>query len=160
MDAKEHVLFWFFKIFHMFTFIFIPVYILGFLPWLVGFLAFGFISGIVMSLVFQLAHVVEETSFPVVDSEGTAEDEWVIHQLRTTANFSPKSKFLSWFTGGLNYQIEHHLFPNISHIHYPAISKIVQQLCQENNIPYIQYPEFSMAVRSHVNHLKHLGSKS
>ena len=160
MSATEHFLFWFFKIFHLFTFIVFPIYMVGFLPWLIGFTLFGFVAGIVMSLVFQLAHVVEETSFPAVDDQGMAEDEWVIHQLRTTANFSPTSRFLSWFTGGLNYQIEHHLFPNISHIHYPAISKIVQQLCLENGIPYIQYHHFGTAVRSHVNHLRHLGAKS
>lgn len=157
MTIKEHLVFWFFKVFHAGVFIALPIYQLGFQAWLIGFLVYGAVAGLVMSLVFQLAHVVEDTSFPVVDNTGTTEDEWVIHQLKTTANFSPKNLLVRWFTGGLNYQVEHHLFPNISHVHYPQISKIVKELCEEFNVPYLQYPHFTTAVRSHVRHLKHMG---
>ena len=157
MSVKDHLIFWFFKVFHAFIFIFIPITQLGFSTWLIGFLIYGAVAGLVMSLIFQLAHVVEDTSFPTVDENGTTEDEWVIHQLKTTANFSPKNLLVRWFTGGLNYQVEHHLFPNISHVHYPAISKIVKELCEEYGVPYLQYAHFSTAVKSHVRHLKHMG---
>lgn len=158
MSVKEHLLFWGFKLFFCFTFIALPIQNLGFVPWLIGFLTFTMVGGFVMSIVFQLAHVVEETSFPQVDEEsGTTEDEWVIHQLKTTSNFSPKNLLVRWFTGGLNYQVEHHLFPNISHIHYPAISKIVEQLCKEYNVPYLSHKYLTGAVKSHIKHLKHMG---
>lgn len=158
MSVKEHLIFWFFKAFHLVTKIILPIQLLGWKAWLVGFVIYGVVAGIVMSLTFQLAHVVEDASFPTVDEEtGTTEDEWVVHQLKTTANFSPKSRIVNWFTGGLNYQVEHHLFPNIAHVHYPAISKIVKELCDEHKVPYVQYPSVFSAISSHVRLLKQLG---
>jgi linoleoyl-CoA desaturase len=101
---------------------------------------------------------VEHTHFPVPHHEtGKLEDEWAIHQLKTTANFAPKNKFISWMLGGLNFQIEHHLFPKISHIHYPEIRKIIKKSCAEFNIPYIEYPKMYKAVISHVLFLKQMG---
>lgn len=158
MSAKEHFIFWFFKALFVVVYIVLPIIYLGVIPWLVGFLIMTMSGGLVMSLVFQLAHVVEETEFPEVNgSTGTTDDEWVIHQLKTTANFSPKNLLVRWFTGGLNYQVEHHLFPNISHIHYPAISKIVEQLCKEYEVPYLSHKYLSSAIKSHVSHLKAMG---
>jgi linoleoyl-CoA desaturase len=110
-----------------------------------------------LSIVFQLAHTVEDTSFPVPDDAARIEDEWAVHQLRTTANFANGKSWVLWFTGGLNYQIEHHLFPNISHIHYPAISRIVRDVCKEYQLPYVEYPKFSQAVMSHIRHLREMG---
>ena len=105
-----------------------------------------------------MAHTVEGTYFPVVDQKNIQiEDEWVIHQLKTTANFATQNKVVSWFIGGLNFQIEHHLFKKISHVHYPALSKIVKQVCSEYNIPYIEYPKVRLAFASHINHLYNIG---
>jgi len=158
MDWKEHVSFWGFKVVHLFLFVALPIYMVGFLPWLVGFLLLGLSTGAIMSVVFQLAHVLEETSFPVPDkASNKLEDDWAVHQLKTTANFATKNKVLSWLVGGLNFQIEHHLFPNISHIHYPAISKIIKETCREYGIPYIEHPKMRLAIASHVNHLRQLG---
>ncbi len=159
MSTSEHLIFWGFKVFHLLVFVTLPIVMVGFLPWLIGFTIYGFASGVILSTVFQLAHVVEETQFPVVNPEtNSTDDQWVVHQLKTTANFAPNSKIVSWFTGGLNFQVEHHLFPNISHIHYPEISKIVKQLCLEYNVPYLQHQKLRTALVSHVNHLKHLGN--
>jgi linoleoyl-CoA desaturase len=91
------------------------------------------------------------------EDTGRLEDEWAIHQLKTTANFAPRSKVISWLVGGLNFQVEHHLFPKISHIHYPEISKIVKQACREFNVPYIEYKRMWQAIASHVNFLKQMG---
>lgn len=158
MNVAEHISFWGFKLVHLFLFVFLPIYMVGFMPWLLGFLAFGLATGVIMSVVFQLAHVLEETSFPLPDKvTNKLEDDWAIHQLKTTANFATKNKVLSWFIGGLNYQIEHHLFPNISHIHYPAISQIIKETCREYGIPYIEHPKMRVAFASHVNHLRQLG---
>ncbi len=160
MSMSEHFTFWGFKALHLVLFIFIPIFFVGFTAWLIGFLTYGLFAGIVLSLVFQLAHTVEDTHFPTMDiSTGKVEDEWAVHQLKTTANFATRSKIVSWFTGGLNFQIEHHLFPHISHVHYPEISKIVQQVCREYNIPYIEYPKVRLAVASHISHLREMGRK-
>ena len=158
MSVKEHLMFWGFKAFFVLTFVVIPINTVGVTMWLCGFLTFGMVAGVVISIVFQLAHVVEETVYPEVNEEtGTTDDEWVIHQLKTTSNFSPTNLLVRWFTGGLNYQVEHHLFPNISHIHYPAISKIVEDLCKEYGVPYLTHKYFTGAVKSHVKHLRHMG---
>jgi len=158
MTISDHLIFWSFKLFYLFIFVALPVYLVGFTSWLVGFLVLGLVAGFVLSIVFQLAHTVEHTHFPVPQHDtGKMEDEWAIHQLKTTANFAPKNKFISWLIGGLNYQIEHHLFPKISHIHYPAIRKIIKQSCTEYGIPYIEFPKMSQAVVSHVLFLKQMG---
>jgi linoleoyl-CoA desaturase len=158
MSMQEHFTFWGFKALHLVLFVVVPIYMVGFTAWLIGFLTYGLFAGIVLSLVFQLAHTVSDTHFPTPDATtGKVEDEWAVHQLKTTANFATKNKIVSWFTGGLNFQVEHHLFPHISHIHYPAISEIVKQVCKEYNIPYIEYPKVRLAVASHVRHLKEMG---
>jgi len=112
----------------------------------------------VLSIVFQLAHTVEETTFPqAIQPANRIEDEWALHQLKTTANFATKNKLITWWVGGLNFQVEHHLFPKVSHVHYPAISDIIKNTCAEMNVPYIEHPKMVHAIASHVAHLKKLG---
>jgi linoleoyl-CoA desaturase len=160
MVLSDHLSFWAFKLTHLILFITIPIYMVGIIPWIIGFLTYALFTGFVLSLVFQLAHTDEDTHFPGVNvTTGVLEDEWAVHQLKTTANFATKNKIVSWFTGGLNFQIEHHLFPHISHIHYPAISGIVKQVCLEYNITYIEFPKVRFAVASHILHLKQMGMK-
>ena len=158
MSAYDHGVFWVFKLVHYFLFIVLPILVLGWLPWLVGFLVVGLVAGFVLSIVFQLAHTVEHTAFPSALAEtNKMPDEWAIHQIKTTANFATRSKVVSWLIGGLNFQIEHHLFPKISHIHYPEISRIIRQLCQEYGLAYIEYPYMLQAVASHVTYLRKMG---
>ncbi|MCH7402583.1 fatty acid desaturase family protein [Belliella kenyensis] len=158
MNIYDHLSFWGFKLIHLGLFIVLPILTVGWLYWLVGFLVYGIATGIFLSVVFQLAHSVEETSFPLPDVvSNQLEDDWAIHQLKTTSNFATHNKVLSWLVGGLNFQVEHHLFPNISHVHYPAISKIIKETCLEYGIPYLEHPKFRLAFASHVNHLKILG---
>lgn len=158
MSLSDHIVFWSFKAFHAFIFIALPIYMVGFSTWLVSFLVFTLVAGFVLSIVFQLAHTVEHTAFPVPDKEtNRLEDEWAIHQLKTTANFATRNKIVNWFVGGLNFQIEHHLFPRISHVHYPEISRIIKQACQEYGIAYIEYPKMRHAVASHVAFLRQMG---
>ncbi len=158
MSLSDHLIFWGFKLFHAFLFVGLPIYMLGFTSWLIGFLVFTCVAGLVLSLVFQLAHTVEHTAFPMPDVvTGRMENEWAIHQIKTTANFATNNKVICWLVGGLNFQIEHHLFPKISHIHYPQISKIIRQACREYGIDYIEYPKMRYAVASHVAFLKQMG---
>lgn len=158
MDAGEHAIFWISKALYGVFYILIPVLVKGWAAWLVGFLFMHLVMGFTLAIVFQLAHVVEETEFEAVgDDLKLIENEWAIHQVRTTANFAMGNKVISWFVGGLNYQIEHHLFPRVSHIHYPALSEIVKQKCEEYNLEYNAIPTMQAAVASHFRFMKALG---
>jgi linoleoyl-CoA desaturase len=130
------------------------------IPWWATILAFftmQFICGLLLTTIFQLAHIMPTTKFPLPDTKGNVQESWAIHQLLTTTNFAPKSRIMSWYVGGLNYQIEHHLFPNICHIHYKKISPIVKKTAQEFGIPYHSEPNFFKAIASHIKMLKMLG---
>jgi linoleoyl-CoA desaturase len=157
--TKETIKLFVFKILYLFFQFVLPIFILGITWWhvILGFVIMQLIAGFIFSTVFQLAHVVEETDYPLPDGEGILPHNWSIHQMVTTANFARKNKFLSWFIGGLNYQIEHHLFPNISHVHYPQIAEIVKKTAAEFKIPYNEYKSFRAAVISHIRKLKSLG---
>jgi len=161
MKTLDHVVFWISKLLYLFFYIALPIYLTGWQQWLLFFVSLHIGLGFTLAIVFQLAHVVEETEFTFAPVNETThiENEWAIHQLKTTSNFSPNNKLVSWFAGGLNYQIEHHLFPRISHIHYPALSKIVKEKCEEFNVPYNCIPSFNGAVQSHFRFIKSLGKK-
>jgi len=124
---------------------------------IIGFIIMHYTAGLILSIVFQLAHVMEDASMPKADRTGTMKNTWAIHQLLTTVNFSTKNRFINWFTGGLNHQIEHHIFPNISHIHYSKIGKIVKQTAKEFNLPYNEYKTTRSAIFSHFKFLKQMG---
>ncbi len=122
------------------------------------FLLVQLVSGFIFALVFQLAHTVEGTSFPQPDPETRSmENEWSIHEVETTADFAEKNKLATWFFGGLNFQIEHHLFPKICHLHYPALSKIVRRTCEEFQVKYTSYSTVRSATLMHWRFLKRLG---
>lgn len=158
MDTKEHITFWVSKVFYLAVYVILPIYMVGFWAWVIGFLAMGLTTGILLSYVFQLAHAVEGPEFDAVGiDDKMMETAWAVHQVKTTANFSQKNKIISWFVGGLNFQVEHHLFPRISHIHYPAISKIVKQHCERFQLPYHSFPSVWKAVVSHIKTMKRLG---
>ncbi|MCT4582395.1 MAG: acyl-CoA desaturase [Flavobacteriales bacterium] len=130
------------------------------IPWwqtIIGFVIMHIVCGLMLSTVFQCAHVVEETAFFTVDENSSMENNWAVHQMKTTLNFAQKNRVLSWFIGGLNFQIEHHLFPNICHVHYRKISKIVRETAKEFQLPYHTQNSFWSALRSHVVLLNKLG---
>lgn len=163
MNTKDHILFWVSKILYIMVFIVIPLYNVGIIETIVGYSVVLIVTGLIISIVFQLAHIVEGAMFPAsIDNSKSIkiETEWAIHQLNTTANFATKNKFVSWFVGGLNFQVEHHLFPKISHIHYPEISKLVKETCMQFNVNYMEFPTVFAAIKSHVVHLKHVGVAS
>jgi linoleoyl-CoA desaturase len=130
------------------------------LPWwqiVIGFLVMHLVAGFILGVVFQLAHVVEGPDFPVPDADGRMGDAWLIHEMRTTANFGRTNRPLSWYVGGLNFQVEHHLFPKICSVHYPAISTIVERVAGRHGVPYNAQPTLMAAVRSHLRMLKAFG---
>lgn len=149
------------KIIYYLLWIVLPLLVLDIAWWkvLIGFFVMHYTAGIILSVVFQLAHIVPMADMPLPDKEGNLEHTWAVHQLYTTANFAPNNKFVSWYTGGLNHQVEHHIFPHISHIHYGKIAKIVKETALEFNLPYNEYKTFHKAISEHFNQLKTLGAK-
>jgi linoleoyl-CoA desaturase len=125
---------------------------------LVGYLVMHFVAGFVLGIVFQCAHVVENTDYPKPKETGNMDTDFYVHQLSTTANFGSGKSFFSWFVGGLNFQVEHHLFPNICHIHYNKISPIVKKTALEFGYPYHSFSTFFKALSCHTRHLKELGT--
>jgi linoleoyl-CoA desaturase len=148
------------KVIYFSIWLVIPM-VLGITWWkvLLGFLVMHYTAGVILSVVFQLAHVVEDTHNPIPDENGEMENTWAIHQLYTTANFAPKNWLINYYTGGLNHQIEHHIFPNISHIHYGKIAEIVKQTAKECELPYYEFKTTREAIISHFRHLKELGKQ-
>jgi linoleoyl-CoA desaturase len=160
MSRQEHFTFWISKVLYAFFYVVLPIIVVGPLAWLIGFGTMGMVLGIVISYVFQLAHAVEGPEFDSVGlTDKMIETAWAVHQIKTTANFAEKNKVISWLVGGLNFQIEHHLFPRVSHIHYPAISHIVRAHCVQFQLPYHSFPNVRQAVVSHVRTMKKLGQK-
>lgn len=125
----------------------------------IGFLTMHLTAGIILGVVFQLAHVVEETDHPMYDENGLIDNAWYVHEMETTSNFASRNKVLSWYIGGLNYQIEHHLFPRVCSIHYPEISPIVKQVAEKYGVPYHQHDTLAIAIASHYKTLKLFGQK-
>lgn len=149
------------KIIYYFIFLALPIMLVE-IPWwqtLIGFLSMHYVAGVVLGIVFQPAHVVPEAGFPLPE-DGSMENALAVHQLLTTTDFAPKSRLLSWYVGGLNFQVEHHLFPEICHIHYPAIAKIVKKTAAEFNLPYHYQETFWAALKKHGQMLKKLGREN
>lgn len=137
----------------------IPVMLLD-VAWyhiVIGIFIMHFLAGLLLGMVFQPAHVVPTSDYPLPDGEKHVESNWAVHQLTTTADFAQNNPILNWYVGGLNFQIEHHLFPNICHVHYKALSKIVKQTADEFGYPYIANPTFFGAVIEHGKMLYKLG---
>ncbi|NQX91075.1 MAG: acyl-CoA desaturase [Flavobacteriales bacterium] len=147
------------KILYITFTIIVPMIVMP-IPWyhaLLGFVVMQLICGLVLALIFQPAHVIQDTDFYSPGEDLSVENNWAIHQLRTTCNFANRSRIFSWFIGGLNFQIEHHLFPGICHVHYRKIAPIVKKTAQEFNVPYYEHKTFAGALVSHFKVLYQLG---
>jgi len=147
------------KVFYWIIFLGLPLMMINIPIWITALMIFGShcITGIMLAMIFQTAHVVEPAEFMKEEDENL-KHSWVAHQLRTTCNYGTDNKTLSWFLGGLNFQIEHHLFPDICHVHYPKVAKVVKQTAEEFNLPYHEFDSFGGALASHFTHLKEMGS--
>jgi len=150
----------FHKLLYYFAFLILPILVLPVTARLtfLMFISMHMLTGLLITLIFQTAHVMPTSDF--VEQEQQAIDQnWLVHQIYTTSNYAMKNKVLSWFIGGLNFQIEHHLFPNICHIHYPKIAQIVQQTTREFNLPYHAQKSFRLAIANHFRMLRELGNR-
>jgi linoleoyl-CoA desaturase len=128
----------------------------SFLEIFAGFFIMHYIAGLILGSVFQPAHVMEVNEYPIAEDD-LIPDNWMAHQLKTTCNFAGNNRIFSWFVGGLNYQIEHHLYPNICHVHYAKLAPIVEQTAKEFGIPYHNYGSFRKALINHKKMLFALG---
>ena len=157
----ETTLFFLTKIFYFFYTLILPMFFNPVLYVIAAFIGVHLVLGFTFSVVFQLAHTVEENEFPVAEMPAAViNNEWAIHQVETTANFSPKSLLANWYLGGLNFQIEHHLFARISHVHYRKISGIVRETCKEFGITYTSYSNIFKAVFMHLKFLNQMSKKT
>jgi len=155
---KEMIKLFAFKLFYYGYILVLPLCLLP-IPWwhvLIGFVAMHLVGGFIITIVFQLAHVVEDTDHPEPE-EGLVDNAWIVHQMETTANFAVRNPVITWFVGGLNFQVEHHLFPQICSIHYPEISQIVERVAKKYDITYYNHHSFWSAVSSHYKTLKKFG---
>lgn len=125
---------------------------------LLGFLCMHVITGTLVSIVFQIAHIMPATDFPLPNEQGMMKNEWYRHQFATTSNFAPRSKLLFWLIGGLNYQVEHHVLPDVCHVHYKKLTKIVAKTAQEFDMPYHVKKSIFQAIKDHIKMLRFLGN--
>ncbi len=137
----------------------LPILLLPVSPWIIigSFLMMHFICGFILAIIFQTAHIMPEVSFPMPNDEGAIPTSWPVHELFTTTNYAPKSRIFSWFIGGLNYQVEHHLLSDVCHIHYKNLAPIVRSTAAEFGLPYYSQRTFLDALGQHQVMLKELG---
>ena len=157
--AKEWSILVVTKVLYYSMWIVLPMLVMD-IPWwqvLIGFFIMHYTAGMILSVVFQLAHVMPNTEMPKPDEDGKMKHTWAIHQLYTTSNFAINNKVVNFFTGGLNHQVEHHIFPHISHVHYKKLSTIVKETTKEFNLPYNEYKTMRGAFIDHFRQLDKLG---
>lgn len=157
LNRLINIIFW--KLVYYGYLLVIPLYIAPFDPIVTisGFILMHLIAGVFLSIIFQPAHVFTgseylQQDYPEIDKS------WIGYQLQTTTNFELKG-FMKWIAGGLNYQVEHHLFPNICHVHYEALSPIVMKTAKEFGLPYYSQPNHIQALFLHFDQLRELGKK-
>jgi len=152
----------FFKAVHYTMFIVLPFMFLS-VAWyhiLFGILLMHFFEGYLLAIIFKLAHEVDIADFPVPNDENVINQSWAAHQLYTTANFATDNYFLNFIAGGLNFQVEHHLFPTICHVHFPKLQKMVKETAEEFGLPYHNQKTFAKAVKNHYDLLKRMGASA
>ncbi len=158
MTRREKLEFWLCKAIYFAGFVALPFALLPTLNVVVGLLIFHVVLSLALTFIFNLAHAIEKADFPApTGNPATIDEEWAAHQLRTTVNFATGNRVLNWFAGGLNFQVEHHLFPNINHTHYPEIADIVRGAAVEFGLPYNLYETYIGTIKSHVRILRELG---
>jgi linoleoyl-CoA desaturase len=148
-----------FKLFYVFYMLVIPYLVMDIPFWqiFIGFLTIQCTAGFILAVIFQLAHVVDKFDISHHHEKAETYSEWAVHQIKNTFNFATKNRILTWYCGGLNFQIEHHLFPNISHAHYPKLYRIIKEVSVRHGVNYQEFESFREALKSHLIFLKKLG---
>jgi len=158
MTRNDKIIFWIGRLINLMIYIVLPSLAFGLLGGVLIFAFTSIVTGFVMAVILQMAHVTADVDFPEPTGDPLKiENEWAIHEVQTTSNFAPNNRILNWYVGGLNYQIEHHLFPHICHLLYPKIAPIVRATCEEFGLPYQSYPTFRAALKNHWRSLREFG---
>lgn len=158
LKAGDKITFWAGKLFYFVIMFALPLRVFPWWQVLIGFVIVMLTVGLVMGVVFQLAHISGDAAFPEpTGSPPHVENEWAVHQVETTVDFAPSNRLLNWYIGGLNYQVEHHLLPHICHLNYSRLAPIVRATCAEFGIRYRCYPTWREAFAGHWRQLRRLG---
>jgi linoleoyl-CoA desaturase len=153
LDGREQAELLTCKALYLLLFVLPPFLVLPWMSAAAAFILFHVVLSWMLAIVFQLAHLT-----PGMEFEGVRpSDDWATHQLRTTADFATSSRLTTWFTGGLNHQIEHHLFPNVAHAHYPGLRPIVRRVAERHGLQCHELGGILSATRQHFALLKDLG---
>ncbi len=147
------------KIFYYSFALVLPLIVVPLAPWIIilAFISMHLVTGFLISTIFQVAHIMPSLEFPMPDENNMVAGDWAMHQMATTTNFAPRGALFSWLIGGLNYQVEHHLLPNICHVHYKNLSRIVAETAKEFGMPYHSQKTFGNAIWNHIKMLHSLG---
>ena len=155
MSVGDKVTFWVGKLVYAVIMFGIPLLVFPWWQVLLGYLLVMLTVGLILGVVFQLAHISGDATFPEpVGDPLHIEDEWAIHQVETTVDFAPRNRLLNWYIGGLNYQVEHHLLPHICHINYARLAPVVAATCKEFGIRYNCYATWREAFAAHWRELR------
>jgi len=160
MTRNDKIVFWIGRVINLMVYLVLPALVFGVGGALLIFAFTSIVTGFVMATILQMAHVMADVDFPEPSGDPLKiENEWAIHEVQTTSNFAPNNRILNWYVGGLNYQIEHHLFPHMCHLVYPKIAPIVRATCEEFGLTYQSYPTFRAALKNHWQSLREFGKK-
>lgn len=160
-ERKEYFILFISKIFYYSVTLVLPLILLS-APWywiVIGWINLHILPSLCFALLFQVTHVYKGTHYPLPDKDGNIENNYFIHVLETTADFSRENRFTAWLTGGINIHIVHHLFPKINHAHYIPLTRIIKQTAEEYGIQYQENKNFLKALRLHMEMLKMLSQK-
>lgn len=157
MKSSEHITYIFGKVLYFGILLVVPIVFMDWQIALVNFLLMHLVIGTTLNAVFPLAHLVEEAEFPIVDGD-RIENDFAIHQVETTCDFATRNPVVTWLLGGLNFQVEHHLFPHVNEAHYPRLQKLVKEACEKFDVTYHEYRTWIGAWISHYIHLKQMGN--
>lgn len=136
----------------------LPMIFLPFAWWVVllAWINMHILPGLTFALIFQVTHIYEGTHFPHPDKDGNIDNNYALHVLETTADFSRKKPLGTWLMGGINIHVIHHIFPKVCHVHYPQLTQILKETADDFGIDYYENPNFWVALKKHMWMLKHL----
>lgn len=156
--GRELAGFWLGKVVFVGWAIVIPLLVRPVWEVVAGFAIASFVMAFVLAVTFQLAHCLEEAEFSsIAEMEQAGSTEWTRHQLASTVDFAPNSRVLTWYLGGLNFQIEHHLFSRVCHVHYPTLAPRVREVCDRYGVEYQVHASVWSALASHTRWLRRMG---
>jgi linoleoyl-CoA desaturase len=160
LPTRELVIFWVGKLVFLALAFGLPLLVRPLSAVIAGYLLTTCTLGLVLAVVFQLAHCSQPAEFrALAPGVRTVDRPWAEHQVETTVDFGRANPILTWYVGGLNFQIEHHLFPTICHLHYPALAPIVEEVCRRHGVRYFAHPSFGSALAAHVRWLRLMGQR-